>query len=193
MGGHGMAEEKRTLRDFFDNRTVASVICVIAVLLSIWLGGGRGLINERNAVEDIYYNGVNKDGVSIQKDITVRFQAAGKLAVLAEKYSVDAAELIKMEKKYESAAGISANAEANEGLDSAVYAVYNGLMNNSQISEADKKSAQSLYNEINSRGNMIKNDGYNAEAQRFNSETLGAFPANIIAMVRGVKKLELFR
>ena len=176
---------------FLYNRGLAGVVLAAAIVLSILIGGGRGLKNARADVMQIYSNGVEGDGVGIRKDLSARFLAAEKLLTLAQKNDVDASALAEVLAAYSGQEDLSAAYEVNALLDAAVYPVYNALLNE-QVSQADQKAAQSLYNEISSRGNMIKNDGYNASAAEFN-DTLHSFPANLLAGIWGVDELELFR
>lgn len=174
------------------NRKIAVAVLIIIAIFSIWFSGSRGLENARNDIIDIYNNGVDNDGVGIKKDLSVRISAADKLATLAEKYTIDVSSLKNIIDEIENAGNLSEVAEYNSELDVAVYEVYNAI-NNSDAGEADMKSARSLYNEISSRGNMIKNDGYNTAALEFNQNTLKRFPANIIAKLGGIDELEIFR
>lgn len=174
------------------NRKLAVIVLIIVVLFSIWFAGGRGLENAREAVIEIYNNGVDNDGVGIKKDLSVRTSAADKLSVLAEKNFVDASELKNVVVQIENASDLGDVVRWNSKLDVEAYEVYNAI-NNSDASDADLKSANSLYNEISSRGNMIKNDGYNAAAIKFNQNTLKSFPANLIAKLKGIDELEIFR
>ncbi|MGI5971058.1 MAG: hypothetical protein ACOX7P_04965 [Oscillospiraceae bacterium] len=170
----------------------AWVILVVAAVLCIIFGGGRSLKNERSRIEDVFYNGVKGDGISIAGDMNKRATVAEKLASLADNYGVATQALESAIKSCKESGGPSELAEGNAALEKAVFSVYNALAN-ADLTKADQKSARSLYDEFNSRGNTMKNDGYNALAEKFNTKTIREFPAGIIARIRRIKPLALFR
>lgn len=185
-----MDETRRT--NLLYNRKLAAAVLAVAVVLSVFLGGGRGLKNARADVYGIYANGVDGDGIGIAKDLSARFAAAEKLWNLTVKHGLSVPELQEAIANYRAAGTMTQTAAANGALDTAAYAAYN-LLQADTVPEADRRSAGSLYNEINSRGNMIRNDGYNAAALEFNEKTLSGFPAGLLAGLWGIEELELFR
>ena len=68
------------------NPNVACVIMVIAIVLSVLIGGHRSLSAEASKVEDIFYNGVDGDGIGVNSDLDHRAALAYALVTVAKRY-----------------------------------------------------------------------------------------------------------
>ncbi len=177
------------------NKKLAAVILVIVILGMILLGGGRSLARERAREAQLFWNGTSGDGNSIANDLHVRCEAAANLVTVAKRYMDANADEIKAINEardaLEAALTPTEAFEANYALTLAADHLYS-VLNNKELSDADKKHVSGQFTELTSRNQTISHDGYNAKAAAFN-ELLGRFPTSIIAAVSGVAPLELFR
>ena len=183
---------------FSENRSLAWTVFAVAVVLTVVFSGGGALRAQRKAAADVFYYGINNDGLCISADMTERIAAARNLADLAGRYESVSADLASAVDSAADAAeadaksgSLSRLATENAALGRAVEQIYTAL-ENASLSEADSTFALSQYKEFTSRGLTISRDGYNARAEAFN-ETISAFPASMVARFSGVSGLGLFR
>lgn len=180
-----------------ENRPLAFAVLAVVVVLGILLSGGGGLRALRAEALETMRVGVNADGLCIYTDLQERADCAVNLAALSTRYAsipqevAVKAEEAALELQEAGENDTAAMKRANEALGRAVEALYTEL-ENTALSEPDATYALSQYKEFTSRGLTISRDGYNSLAEEFN-RTLGAFPANLVAMVSGVGQLALFR
>ncbi|MCR5552464.1 MAG: LemA family protein [Oscillospiraceae bacterium] len=177
------------------NKKLAAAILVIVILGTILLCGGRSLANARARQAQLFYTGTSDDGNSIANDLHVRCESGHNLMTVARRYmEANAPELKALETAVaalEGAAGPSEAFEANYAVTLAADHLYS-VLNNMQLTDADKKLVSGQFTEMTSRNQTISHDGYNVKAAEFN-ELLKRFPTNIIAAAGGVAPLELFR
>ncbi len=180
---------------FKENRTVARIVAVAVIAISILLSGGMGLRSQRSATQSVFSNGVYGDGLSIERDLFERSEAAYNLCSIATKYlGSDNAQLVAVKAARDEISAkdsVSQKAVANKKLGETVEDLYTEI-ESANLSEQDKQFAYRQYKEFISRGDTIGRDEYNIKAEGFNREC-SRFPASLIAKLTGVKPLELFK
>lgn len=181
-------------KTFGENRLVAWVVFAACVLFSLSFSGGRALSNLRQDIETIFYQGVNGDGLCIDRDLARRAECADNLANTASNYaSIDKAlveNAREASNQLAAATAISDKYQANQACQRAVEALY-AAMENTALSASDDSFAYKEYKEFQSRADTISRDFYNERAAQFN-QALSAFPADLIGGLSGVKPLDLF-
>ena len=181
-------------KTFWENRLIAWVVFAACVLFSLSFSGGRALENLRLDTERVFYQGVNGDGLCIDRDLSRRAECAYNLASTASGYASIGKDLVEgaraASNSLAAAAAIADKFEANQACQRAVEDLYTA-MENTALSESDRAFAYKEYKEFQSRADTISRDFYNQRAAQFN-EPLSAFPAELIGGLSGVKPLELF-
>lgn len=176
------------------DRKIALLLMIIMIVLGTAFGSHRSLMKLYNSAEDVFYNGENRDGFSIQHDLEDRFEESLKLVKIAEKYtSLDSryiADVTEARNNLKNAETIKDKSKANSELDAAVYALYNEL-GNQKLSSQDEKYRISAYGTFNSYGDTISHSSYNSTARKFN-ETLNKFPAGLLGKLTGIQELDTF-
>lgn len=179
---------------FRENRVLASLIALAAVLSTILISGGARLSAQRAAAEDIFYNGNTGSGQCIHTDIAARLDAACNLITLAGRYmpSGDAQleALSQAAEALQAAEDISALHQANQNLDAPAQALYQTLSSLS-LSERDQILLKQQYSDLSRRIDSIRRDAYNESARHYNQEISG-LPARFIAALTGNKPLQTF-
>ena len=177
------------------NRKLAALILAVVVLGMILVGGGRSLAQERAKEAQIFWDGDTGDGHSIANDLHARCEAAANLITVAKRYmEANAPEITALRDAaaaLESAVTPSEAFEANYDLTLAADHLYS-VLNNLELSDADKKHVSGQFTELTSRNQTISHDAYNVKAVYFNA-MLERFPTSIIAAVNGIAPLEAFR
>jgi len=179
---------------FLKKYKTATLISTVVIIASILLGTGRSLRALKAEVDAAFYNGVNADSLSIQNDLNERLDLSYSLTTLAGKYLSDSSrdDVLAAREKLTNADGITDKYDANEELTDATQALISALQDVT-LSEEDEKSLQRLDANLRSRNDTISHDGYNQLAEQFNTDVLGAFPANLIGRLAFVREAELFR
>ncbi|MDL2206282.1 LemA family protein [Eubacteriales bacterium OttesenSCG-928-N13] len=179
---------------FSENRLIAWIVLAVVVLLSISLYGGGAMKEMRFSVQQIFTDGAQKDGLSINRDLDARADKAAILVSIAGKYlPSDSAALADVKEAADlltNSAELSDRNDANTKLTRAVETLYTEL-EQQNLSETDKTNINAAYREIKSRADTISRDTYNAVAREFN-QSISRFPANIISGFTGVDELPLF-
>lgn len=175
------------------NRVFAWCVLAVVILLSLSLSGGGALKDLRLETESVFYNGVNADGLCIDRDLKARTEATYNLLTIAKNYSIDKALIDAADKaRQQTVSGaIGARYQANAHLTQTVEDLYTALENVS-LSETDKSFAYNQYKEFKSRAETISRDPYNQRAEAFNAN-LWQYPAKFVASLSGIEPLELFR
>ncbi|MEA4824972.1 MAG: hypothetical protein VB111_12810 [Clostridiaceae bacterium] len=180
---------------FLYNRKLAVIILVICIVGTILVGGGRSLERYRDTQGQLFYNGTTGDGNSIASDLRARCEAGHNLITVAKRYmDANAAEIKALSDSIttlENAATVREAFDANYDLTLSADHLYS-VLNNTALSDADKKLVSGQFTELTSRNQTISHDGYNTVAVEFN-DLLGRFPTSVIAMANGIVPLELFR
>lgn len=180
---------------FMYNRRFAAVILLVCIIGTILIGGGHSLERYRDAQSRLFAEGTTGDGNSIQNDLRARCEAGHNLITVAKRYmAANAAEIESLSgaiTALENAATVKEAFDANYDLTVAADHMYS-VLNNTELSDADKKLVSGQFTELTSRNRTISHDGYNTAAMEFN-ELLGRFPTSVIAAANGITPLELFR
>lgn len=172
---------------------VACIIMVVAIVLSILLGGHRSLSAEASKVEDIFYNGVDGDGLGVNSDLSHRVELAYNMVTIAKRYlpadDVDIKQVIGACSALENSGNPSDKIRANNELQLACVSLYERL-EGSDLSQTDAEYRDDLMTNLYSRNHIISLDGYNQKALEFNI-SLNRFPANILSRITGIKPFAL--
>jgi len=177
-----------------DNKRFAVAGMIVLIILSVFVGAARSLYPMRSEAQQIFFEGVDKDGLGIQNDLNKRIELAYNLVTVARKYCENDTEEIKAvlsaRDELTNAGSIKEKYRANVYLTEVTEDLVNELASYS-LSEKDEKYRKEIRDDLASRNEIISSDGYNAAASKFNSE-LSSFPASIIGRLVGVRSLELF-
>ena len=173
-------------------RRIAWILTVSIIILSVFILGGWKLESKRTSVQNYFFDG--KNGFSIANDINVRRECGYNLLTIGERVKADPKKITALK----DAISVSHDAmtvreyfEANTALTNAFDSLYSHLLN-SDISQEDKRLSAKQSDEFESREKTIQKDLYNEKALAFN-ETIAKFPANLIAILSGINRVELFR
>lgn len=173
----------------------ATVLMTVMIIAAILLGGGRSLRALGRGVEDIFWNGVDGDGIGVASDIGKNRDDGYNLLSVARNYPVAGDVLDELEDAVEhldrAGRDIEELYQANAALTRAATTVYEEL-GRQALSERDETYRQSLYHNILGRNDTMRRDGYNTAAQEFNQK-LTRFPANLLRVVTFVNPAPLFR
>ena len=134
----------------------------------------------------------------IQRDLDTRIGLASNLHVVADRYlSPDDPDLLVLESAIDelrNAQTANEKAKANQNLTAAtehmhlkLQGLYLGL------SVTDDRYCTQIRTDLASYNQIIGHSKYNEKVDQYNAEVLGKFPANILAQLTGVPKLESFR
>lgn len=177
------------------NANTARIVMILAILVSVVFGSYRSLSSEAAKVEDVFYNGVDKDGIGIGSDLTIRTETAYNLVTVAKRYldEGDAAvqAVLNARDALAEAGEIPEKYAANLRLSDACADLSEKLKSEA-LSAADERYRAGFMTELASRSDTISHDPYNALAAKFNAQ-LTAFPANLLSRLTGVEPLALFR
>jgi len=178
-----------------ENKKIALIVAAVMILFSVLVLGGTKLRADRDEVQELFYEGVNRDSLGIYNDLQARLESAYNLITIANKYlpanSEEASNLLGARQSLIDAKTPSEMYNANHTLTVAVDTLYSEL-NNYEMDEEDKRLAAKQFAELSSRNQTISHDLFNAEASHFNS-TMGTFPAWLVAAVNGIEPVDLYR
>jgi len=172
---------------FSENRRLGATVLAAAIVLSLMLSGGGGLMRERVQAEAVFYAAQN-----INTDLAERAEAAFNIWNASTDIAAEST-LQRVEDAREALLGAKSIAEryrANVELDAAVGALMNEL-DDANLSAEDSRFVDGQYAAFTAFATTIARSEYNEIAGAFNAK-LGAFPANLIGMLAGVRALEQF-
>jgi hypothetical protein len=176
------------VKQLLKNRNVAIVITVIVIVLSILGGSHRSLLAAAYSAERHFDD--------IQRDLDTRIGLASNLQVVAERYlyiGEDAlVELDTAITNLRDAQTANEKAIANQQLTAATERM-DIVLQNENLSVTDERYRIQIRTDLASYNQIIGHSKYNEKVERYNTEVLGKFPANILAQLTGVPKLESFR
>ena len=176
---------------FFENLTIARVVLALAIVLSLVLSGGNALLGRRGELEASF----SAPAESISAEVREMRSNAASLLGIAQAYEAANAEytaaLNDAIAALDAAQDASQMYDASLLLDSAVESCYSDL-SRIELSEVDVEDVRYVYKNFTSAQLRISHDEYNLKAAEFNAE-LSAFPASLLAMVRGIRPLSLFQ
>lgn len=182
------------------NKSFAIFTMVIMIVMGSLIGSHNSLSRLYSKAENIFYSGVNNDGLSIQSDLDKRSELARNLVTVASSYipqdSVALISVTEARDELKTATSIKEKAKANKALDEAVFNLYSlldtkGITENEELINNFSKNPTRIYTEFKSFGDTIKHDKYNEYAKEFNN-ILSSFPANLLSKATFIKPLELF-
>lgn len=176
------------MKQLLKNRTVAICITVVVILLSILGGSHRSLLVAAYSA-DRYFD-------DIQRDLDTRIGLASNLHVVAERYlASDDVTLRDLEVAIDALSNAwTANekAKANQNLTVATERM-DLTLQNVILSSTDDRYRIQIRTDLASYNQIIGHSKYNDKVDAYNTEVLGSFPANVLAQLTGVPKLESFR
>ena len=176
------------MKQLLKNRNVAIVITVIVIVLSILGGSHRSLLAAAYSAERHFDD--------IQRDLDTRIGLASNLQVVAERYlyiGEDAlVELDTAITNLRDAQTANEKAIANQQLTVATERM-DIVLQNENLSVTDERYRIQIRTDLASYNQIIGHSKYNEKVDQYNAEVLGKFPANILAQLTGVPKLESFR
>ena len=168
---------------------------VALIFGSVLLGTWRSLSALERELEVVFMRGVDGDGFSIQNDLVEIIAESYNLMTVAKKRmpedSAEIAALAAARDALISAGSPTKKYAANLKVYEASTELYQKFKDAAGVTEADMNLAKRCYAEIQSRNDTMKNDGYNAEARKFNEKIKGV-PAVFIAPLVGISPAELF-
>lgn len=183
------------------NKTTAILIMIVMILAGTLIGSHNSLAKLSSKAENVFYSGINNDGLCIQSDLDKRSELARNLVTVASSYlPQDSAALTAVSSardQLKNASSIKDKSDANKALDEAVFNLYS-ILEKDGITEKDElvnnfsKNPTRIYTDFRSFGDTIKHDKYNDYAKEFN-EVITGFPANILSRLTLIKPLELFK
>ena len=176
------------MKQLLKNRNVAIVITVIVIVLSILGGSHRSLLAAAYSAERHFDD--------IQRDLDNRIGLASNLQVVAERYlyiGEDAlVELDTAITNLRDAQTANEKAIANQQMTAATERM-DIVLQNENLSVPDERYRIQIRTDLASYNQIIGHSKYNEKVDQYNAEVLGKFPANILAQLTGVPKLESFR
>jgi hypothetical protein len=176
-----------------ENRLLAWAVFAIVAASSILLSGSSRLKSERSIVMDIYCA-----PQGIYADLSARAEAAYNLCEAAKIYPVIDDTLINsildargsMLEAMKDREACADHSSADVRLNDAVALLY-GELSAAGLNDSDIAFARKQHAEFIGRGLTISRSDYNASAESFN-KIINRFPASLIGMICGVKRLDLF-
>ena len=176
------------MKQLLKNRNVAIVITVIVIVLSILGGSHRSLLAAAYSAERHFDD--------IQRDLDTRIGLASNLQVVAERYlyiGEDAlVELDTAITNLRDAQTANEKVIANQQMTAATERM-DIVLQNENLSVPDERYRIQIRTDLASYNQIIGHSKYNEKVDQYNAEVLGKFPANILAQLTGVPKLESFR
>lgn len=173
-----------------ENRRLAIAVLVVVIALSLSLSGGGALMEKRDAIAGQFA----ASSESITAELREMASNARTMASIGRKYPSANAEYIAA---VESSIGSLDETDdpsllyrAANALTSSVENLYSNL-SGLALSETDLQDLRYKYKNYTSATLRASHDPYNDLVAGFNLE-LAAFPANLVAMLRGVKALVPF-
>lgn len=187
--------EVRTLK-IIKNRAFAIILMFIIIICSIGFGSYRSLSELSNNTTNVFYNGVNNDGKSIQSNLDQRISTSNSMVNLAKKYFPASDEAIvnvaNAMNDLSQADSPSTKCAANKILTQQTDDLYYKLNTSKSLNSTDVKNLTKLSDQLSVSNDLINKDGYNNVAIDYNN-TIAVFPANVISSTLGIKPAELFR
>ena len=178
----------------FRKNSVAVLVFVLSVVLSILISGHLQLAKEADRVLDVFYEGERGDGLSIYSDLKDLVDASREIVSLSQKVMDPATEeLVALNKaisEFQSAETPQEYYAVYERIVSqiddvsALFVVY--CEDDSQMKMFEAKAAV-----FASKMNTIGYDPYNSYVREY-EKLLKNFPAGLIAKITGVQEVNAF-
>lgn len=171
---------------------IAKVVLIAVIVLSIVFGGYRSLSKEASKVERVFFDGVDKDGYSINSDLNNLVDISRNLITVAKRYlpenDASIIDLADASSKVANSSKPSDKLRAFRELQTAFTSLSKKLGPN--LEENDRRYLEGFTTEFNSSTHKISLDGYNEKAKEFNSQ-LSRFPASLLGYLYGMRPFEL--
>lgn len=182
--------------DYLKKRSVAMVIAAVVIVFGTLLGVHLSVGRASKNVEALFYSGVNDTypQPSIASQLDKRVTASLGLLTVADNYgdlSSQAKDLRNARAALQDAKTVGDKFTANAKLESAYEAVRDGLTKES-LKDNEKASTSTYITQMDGAQSVIDGSGYNARVGDFISNTLGAFPVNILKNFAFVSYPEYF-
>lgn len=176
------------MKQLLKNRNVAVAITVAVILLSILGGSHRSLLAAAYSAERHFDD--------IQHDLDMRIGLACNLQVVAERYLLPGDDaLVELQTAIDvlsDAQTANEKAKANQNLTAATERM-DLVLQQETLSVTDDRYRIQIRTDLASYNQIIGHSKYNDRVDAYNTEVLGHFPANVLAQLTGVPKLESFR
>ena len=178
----------------------AMIVMVVVIVLCVLLGSHRSLTAEREKVETLFYDGADGSGYSVYTDLADCVDISANLLSVAGRY-LDESQL-------EQLMGSRDELAASIDPDSRYYSIGNAYQGYQRLtaeaetvitalevcdlSEKDAEYVRGFRTDLAARADTISRDPYNEKAEEFNSDVLGAFPANLLRRITSVDEVQVF-
>lgn len=176
---------------FSENLLIARIVLALAIVLALVVGGGNALLDQRSELEEKF----SAPSESIRAELLEMRSNAATLSSIAQAYDKANKDAITAlndaVSQLDHAEDASAMFAASLALDTAVENCYSDL-SRLTLSEMDTADARYKYKNFTSAQLRISHDDYNVHAAEFNKD-LSAFPASLLALIRGIRPLSLFQ
>ncbi len=178
------------------NLILAVILMIILVIASSFIGTWRTFSKMKSDLDEMFINGIEDDGFSIQNDLNqIVFESFNLITVAKNYYPETDDSLILVSETRDNLISAQTPSEkyaSNIKLTQAVTELYYKIKSTENIRDDYLNLAKQYYTEIQSRNDTMKNDGYNSEAKKFN-DNLSKIPAVFFAPILGFDKAELFQ
>ncbi|MFA5341811.1 MAG: LemA family protein [Clostridia bacterium] len=173
---------------FKENRSLAWILVVIAIIASVLISGHVSLSSTRRKVMNTFYE-------TMDTDLSTKSAYADNLSGVASRYLDRNSEYITNMTK---ARDMLLNAKtpnekyaASVKITDAAAALYD-VLGTKELNETDERLRRSNYADIVAVDDILKRTTFNQDVENFNNE-LNMFPANVIASITGIDEAEYFR
>ena len=181
----------------FQKRSTALVLTIVVVALSLCFGVWRSAEQQRKQIEAGFVNGFDQSGSddSLQSYLNGRISVASNLLKVAARSSLqNSAYTNDVQQARDALSDARTPSEkyvANQELERSCQALIQALKNTS-LSAADLSYVEGFLSELQSYQDLIERDPYNAQVDRFNQETLSAFPVCLFRYILPIHTAEKF-
>ena len=179
----------------FKKRSIAILICVLAVIGSVLVSTHRELGRKVNEVKSQFVDGVDHNGESIYNDLQMSIGLAKNLTAVAKHYlpadsgdikdvescADDLSETIDPKKSY----------DLYMDLDSAVQNL-NLALQKEELSDTDENYRSGIMTDFASYSYSISHDGYNSSVRELRENVMGKFPASILSRLAFTGRVDYF-
>ena len=173
---------------FKENRPLAWILAVIAIIASVFISGHVSLSSQRRIVMNSFYE-------TMDADLNTKSSYADNLSGVASRYIDRNSEyIVSMEEARDMLLNAKTPREkylASVSITNAAAALYD-VLGTMSLNETDERLRRSNYADIVAIDDILKRTSFNKDAEKFNN-VLNIFPANVIASITGINEAEYFR
>ncbi|HPB16117.1 MAG: LemA family protein [Clostridia bacterium] len=173
---------------FKENRPLAWILAVIAIIASVLISGHVSLSSQRRNIMNSFYD-------TMDADLNTKSSYADNLSGVASRYIDRNSEyIVSMEEARDMLLNAKTPREkylASVSITNAAAALYD-VLGTMSLNETDERLRRSNYADIVAIDDILKRTSFNKDAEKFNNE-LNIFPANVIASITGINEAEYFR